>query len=123
MGFIQAFKGAISQTFADQWKDYYVPRANVPDTAAVFEAVQKSTNAGVGQNTKGAENIITNGSKIIIPQGMAMMIIDNGEIKEFTAESGTYTYDTSSEPSIFVGNFLSILFFESPLHREERPPV
>lgn len=30
MGFIKAFAGSLSSTFADQWKDYYVPRSDVP---------------------------------------------------------------------------------------------
>lgn len=37
MGFIQAFKGTISGTLADQWKDYYIPMENIPGTAAIFE--------------------------------------------------------------------------------------
>ena len=36
MGFIRAFKGALGGTFADQWQDYYIPRPNVPATAALF---------------------------------------------------------------------------------------
>ena len=98
MGFIQAFKGAISQTFADQWKDYYVPRANVPDTAAVFEAVQKSTNAGVGQNTKGAENIITNGSKLVVPENYALLTFQDGQLTGCITEPGGYEF-RSDDPN------------------------
>ena len=64
MGFIQAFTGAVSGTFADQWIDIIVP-ADAPGTAGVIPAVKKETNAGRGSNTKGSEGIITNGSKII----------------------------------------------------------
>ena len=38
MGFIKAFTGALGGTFADEWKDFYVPRGNVPATAAIFGA-------------------------------------------------------------------------------------
>ena len=50
MGFIKAFAGAIGGTFADQWKEYIVPMQGVPATAAVFPAVQQSSNAGRGEN-------------------------------------------------------------------------
>ena len=72
MGFIKAFSGAIGGTFADQWKDYYVPMPNVPATAGLFPAVAKGANAGRDSNTNGSENIITNpkfdscNSKILI---------------------------------------------------------
>lgn len=54
-------------------------------------------------NINPSEGIISNGSTIVVPQGMAMMIIENGEIKEFTADAGTFYFDTSSESSIFTG--------------------
>ena len=69
MGFIKAFSGALGGAFADQWKDFYVPRQDVPGTAAIFEAVMQGTDAGRGSNTKGSENVITNGSKIVVPEG------------------------------------------------------
>ena len=65
MGFIKAFSGALGGTFADQWKDFYVPRSDVSATAAVFQAVAQGTNANRGENYKGSENIISDGSKII----------------------------------------------------------
>ena len=61
MGFIKAFAGALGGSFADQWKDFYVPMQNVPGTAAIFQAVPQGTNAGRGENTSGSENIISNG--------------------------------------------------------------
>ena len=59
MGFIKAFAGALGGSFADQWKDFYVPMQNVPGTAAIFQAVPQGTNAGRGENTSGSENIIS----------------------------------------------------------------
>ena len=53
MGFIKAFTGALGGTFADQWKDFYVPRADVAGTAALFQAVPQSQNNGRGENYKG----------------------------------------------------------------------
>jgi len=106
MGFIQAFTGAITGTFADQWKDFMQPRADITATAAIFEAVPVGANAGRGANTKGSQNIITNGSKIIVPEGTALMTIENGAITGLVAEPGGFIY-SSNDPnsrSLFAGS-------------------
>ena len=106
MGFIQAFKGALSGTFADQWKDFYLPRDGVPATAAVFEAVPKSQNNGRGENYKGNENIISNGSKIIVPEGTALITLQDGKITGCIAEAGGYEFrsDDPNSKSLFAGD-------------------
>ena len=60
--------------------------------------------SGRSSNTKGGDNIITNGSVIAVADGQCMIIVDQGQVVEFCAEPGEFTYDTSSEPSIFSGN-------------------
>ena len=67
MGLIQATVGAVGGMLADQWKDFYTVPSGLPATAALFGAVPQGTNAGRGSNTKGSQNIITNGSKIVDP--------------------------------------------------------
>ena len=106
MGFIKAFSGALGGSFADQWKDYYMPRNNVPGTAAIFEAVPQGTNAGRGENTKGSENIISNGSKIIVPEGTALITIQDGAITGMIAEPGGFIYksDDPNSQSMFAGD-------------------
>ena len=106
MGFIKAFSGALSGTFADQWKDFYGPRQGVPATAGVFEAVPQGTNAGRGENYKGSENIITNGSKIIVPEGTALITMQDGAITGFIAEAGGYEFksDDVNSKSMFAGD-------------------
>ena len=108
MGFIKAFTGALGGTFADQWKDYYMPRQGVPATAAIFEAVPVGTNAGRGENTKGSENIISNGSKIVVPEGTALITMQDGAITGFISEPGGYTYtsEDAQSQSIFAGGGL-----------------
>ncbi len=106
MGFIKAFAGAIGGTFADQWKDYIVPIQGVSATAGIYPAVQQSTNAGRGVNTKGSNGIITNGSKILVPDGMALITIQDGGITGCITEPGGFTF-TSDDPnakSIFSGD-------------------
>lgn len=99
MGFIKAFTGALGGTFADEWKDFIVPRSDISSTAAVFEGVPKGTNAGRGQNTKGSENIITNGSKILVPEGTALVTMQDGAITGLVAEPGGFIYSSDDQNS------------------------
>ena len=106
MGFIKAFSGALSGTFADQWKDFYVPMSNVPATVGLFPAVLQGTNANRGENYKGSENIITNGSKIVVPEGVALITVENGAVTGFISEPGGYEF-RSNDPnskSMFSGD-------------------
>lgn len=106
MGFIKAFTGSLSSTFADQWKDFYVQVQGVPATAAVFSAVPQSQNNGRGENYKGNENIITNGSKIVVPEGTALITMQDGQITGMIAEPGGFEFrsDDINSQSIFAGN-------------------
>lgn len=108
MGFIKAFTGALGGTFADQWKDFIVPRSDVPSTAAVFGAEMKGTDNGRGSNTKGSENIISNGSKIVVPEGCAAITMQDGKITGCIAEAGGYVYSSTDQnsQSIFAGDGL-----------------
>ena len=106
MGFIKAFTGALGGTFADQWKDFYMPAPGVPATAAFFPAVAQGQNGERGENTKGNENIITNGSKIIVPEGTALITMQDGAITGMVAEPGGFIW-ASEDPnskSMFAGD-------------------
>lgn len=106
MGFIKAFSGALGGTFADQWKDFYISRADVPETAAVFQAVPQSQNNGRGENYKGNENIISNGSKIVVPEGTALITLQDGQITGFIGEPGGFEFrsDDPNSQSMFAGD-------------------
>lgn len=99
MGLIKALSNAASTALGDQFKEF----VNCPTIGKNVLIQRGEVKHGKG-NSNPSEGVISNGSTIVVPQGMAMMIIDNGEIKEFTAEAGTFYFDTSSEPSIFTGN-------------------
>ena len=106
MGLIQAAKGAIGGMLGDQWKDFYTVPAGVPATAALFGAVPQGTNAGRGSNTRGSENIISNGSKIVVPEGYGLLLFQDGKITGFAAEPGGYIWqsDDINSQSIFAGD-------------------
>jgi membrane protease subunit (stomatin/prohibitin family) len=106
MGLIQAAKGAIGGMLADQWKDFLTVPSGLTGTAALFAAVPQGTNAGRGSNTKGSSNIITNGSKIVVPEGYGLLLMQDGALTGFVAEAGGYIWqsDDINSQSIFAGN-------------------
>ncbi len=108
MGLVQAAVGAIGGALADQWKDFYTVPDGLPSTAALFAAVPRGTNAGRGSNTKGSSNIITNGSKIVVPEGYGLLLLQDGKITGFASEAGGYEWrsDDINSKSIFTGGGL-----------------
>ncbi len=102
MGLIKAGIGALGGTLADQWKEFFYCDA-LPNDVLMRRGQKQIT--GRSSNTKGNDNIISNGSGIAVADGQCMIIVDQGKIVEVCAEPGEYTFDTSSEPSIFSGKF------------------
>ncbi|WAH62393.1 SPFH domain-containing protein [Xanthomonas hortorum] len=108
MGLLQAVAGAVGGVLADQWKDFYTVPAGLPSTAALFAAVPSGSNAGRGVNTNASSNIISNGSKIIVPEGYGLLLLQDGAITGFVAEPGGYEWrsDDVNAQSIFAGDGL-----------------
>lgn len=102
MGLIKAAIGSVGGVLADQWKEYFYCDALPGNVLAVKGQKRVS---GRSSNTKGTDNIITSGSVIAVADGQCMMIVDQGKIAEFCAEPGEYTYDASTEPTVFCGHF------------------
>ncbi len=101
MGLLRAAKDAIGGLLADQWREYFYCDA-IPSDVLVIKGVKQVTQ-GRNSNTKGNDDIITNGSIIAVNEGQCMLIVDQGKIVEFCAEAGEFIYDTSTEPSLFYG--------------------
>ncbi len=97
MGLIRAAMESVSGVLADQWKEYIYCDALPSDV--LMRKGHKKTKGG----NKGDDNIITNGSGIAVADGQCMMIVEDGKIVEVCAEPGNFTYDASTEPSIFSG--------------------
>lgn len=100
MGLIRAGIGALGGTLADQWKEFFYCESL--DKEVLVTKGQKRI-SGRSSNTKGNDNIISNGSGIAVADGQCMIIVEQGKVVEICAEPGEFTYDTSTEPSIFSG--------------------
>ena len=98
MGLIKAGAGALGGTLADQWKEFFYCDA-LPNEVLMRKGEKRTS--GRSSNTKGNDNIISNGSGIAVADGQCMIIVEQGKIVDVCAEPGEYTYDTSTEPSIF----------------------
>ena len=102
MGLIKAIFGATGGVLADQWKEYFY--CDALPANVICKRGQKKT-SGRSSNTKGDENIITQGSVIAVADGQCMLIVDQGKVVDVCAEPGEYKYDASTEPSVFAGGF------------------
>ena len=101
MGLIDAAKNAVQNVFADTWREYFY--CDSMDDDILMVKGQKKV-SGKSSNTKGSDNVISNGSVIAVNEGQCMLIVDQGAIVEVCAQPGEFIYDSSSEPSIFYGS-------------------
>ncbi len=101
MGLIKSALNSAGGVMADQWREYFYCDSIPADVLMVKG--EKRTD-GRSSNTKGADNIISNGSVINIADGQCMMIVESGKVVDLCAETGEYIYDMSTEPSLFYGN-------------------
>lgn len=108
MGILQAFGGAVGGTFGDLWKDFFTVEA-FDELEIVRPGVQESTNRGRGSNYRGSEGIITNGSRIYVPENTAAFIFGQGEIENVITEPGEYEYQ-GGEDTVFDGGSVDTIF-------------
>lgn len=101
MGLIQAALGAAGGVLADQWKEYFYCSA-IPENVLAVKGQKKVS--GRSSNTRGNDNIISDGSVIAVADGQCMAIVEQGKVVDICAEPGEYTYDCSSAPSLFSGS-------------------
>ena len=102
MGLIKAALGITGGILADQWREYFY--CDSMDADVLMTKGTKRTSSR-SSNTKGSDNIITNGAVIAVNEGQCMLIVDQGQIVEFAAEAGEFTWDASTEGSILYGGF------------------
>lgn len=102
MGLLKAGVGALSGVLADQWREYFYCES-MPANVLVTKGQKRTSNRS--SNTKGEENIISNGSIIAVNDGQCMIIVEQGFIAEFCSEPGEFVWDNSTEPSMLYGGF------------------
>lgn len=102
MGLIKAIAGAIGGQLADEWREYFYCSSMNADVL-VKKGVKRTSNRS--SNTRGEDDIISNGSIIAVNEGQAMAIVEQGKVVEFCAEPGEFVWDASTEPSVFYGGF------------------
>ena len=100
MGLIKAISGAVGGVLADQWKEFFYCDA-LPNDVLMRKGQKKTSSRS--SNKKGEDNIISSGSGIAVADGQCMIIVEQGKVVEVCAEPGEFTYDASTEPSIFSG--------------------
>ena len=100
MGLIKAAKDTVKSLLADQWREYFCCDA-ISNDVLVVKGKKRVTSRN---SNKGTDNIISNGSVIAVNEGQCMMIVEQGEIVEFSAEAGEFLFDASTEPSLFYGD-------------------
>ena len=101
MGLIKAALGPTGGVLADQWKEYFYCEALPAD---VLVAKGKKRTGKRSSNKRGSENVISDGSVIAVADGQCMIIVEQGQVVDICAEPGEFTYDMSTEPSVFTGD-------------------
>ena len=115
MGIVRAFTGAIGGTFADQWKDI-ITVSPFAERTVVSPGMLQQTNAGRGTNYRGSEGVISNGSKIFVPENTAAFIFSQSGIEDVITESGGYEYQNGQE-SVFNGDGMKKSIFSQTKDR------
>ena len=101
MGLIKAITGATGSVLGDQWKEYIY--CNAMDEDVLVVKGQKKV-SGRSSNKKGSENVISDGSIVVVNEGQCMIIVEQGKVVDICSVAGEYTYDASTEPSLFCGD-------------------
>ena len=101
MGLIKALTGAVGSTMADQWKEFFYCEA-LPEDVLVTKGKKRVSSRS--SNTRGSDNIITNGSGVAVADGQCMIIVEQGKVVDVCAEPGEFTYRSDTEPSLFTGS-------------------
>lgn len=107
MGILEAISDSVSGTLADQWKDIYTARP-FSEHDAIVPGTLKNTNRGRGENTKGSDGVISNGSHIFVPENTAAYVFSQAGIETIVTEPGDYIY-RDGEESLF--NNVSVTSF------------
>ncbi|MFV0485039.1 MAG: SPFH domain-containing protein [Candidatus Saccharimonadales bacterium] len=117
MAFLKAFTGALGGSFANQWLEYMAPPSSMRDHTLLAKAVPVKGDRSENNDGEENQNVITNGSKFLVPEGTCLVTVENGGITGIIAEPGGYTYTNDESPearSMFAGDgFFASTFGQS----------
>jgi membrane protease subunit (stomatin/prohibitin family) len=102
MGLIKALATGVGSALGDQWLEY-IYCDEMPEDVLLRKGAKRTRQGS--SNTRGSDNIITQGSRIAVNEGQFLLVVDNGKVVDFTDETGVYTFDKSTEPSMLYGGF------------------
>ena len=103
MGLIFAGLNALGGTLASQWREYFYCDS-MPTNVLATRALKRINGRFGGSRTED-DNVISDGSIIVVNEGQCMIIVDQGKIVDFCAEPGEYKFELNAEPSLFYGEF------------------
>lgn len=106
MGLIKAAFGAVGGSLGDQWKDFLTAPTSLQPSAAIFPAVRSGSDSNRGSNHYASQAVLTNGTKIIVPEGYGLLLFEDGALTGFSSEPGGFIWDSENldSRSIFVGD-------------------
>lgn len=98
---LRSATSSVSGVLADQWKEY-ISMDSMADGVLMCRGMKTIRGrSGNGGNSA----VISDGSGISVADGQCFIIVEQGKVVEFCAESGVYTYHNQEAPSIFTGDF------------------
>lgn len=102
MGLISAAVGAVGGALADQWQDFFVaPRFD--EQTIVAPGVFQQSNRGRGSNRSATAHVVSDGSRVVVPENTAVIVTDGGRIVSMSTEPGYFVYRNDGQPSVFSG--------------------
>lgn len=98
MGIFKAAGGSVGGVLADQWLEFYSCSAMPQDVLAQRGQKKISKNSS---NTKGSENVISDGSTILVADNQCALVIEKGAIIAHYQTPGENVFHSEHTKSLF----------------------
>ena len=108
MGFVSNVAGTISESINSELNDQYL-EAFRTDSLGQTILVKRAYKQNAKGFNQGSKDVISAGSKVLVPEGTYALMIDDGKIVDSVTEPGLYTWENSSSGSAFSGGVKSAI--------------
>lgn len=108
MGFISNIAGTLSESVVSELKDQYL-EIYATDSLGQDTLVKRAHRINTQGRNKGNVDVISAGSKIIVPEGTYALMTDGGKVVDCVTQAGLYTWENSSSGSVLSGGAGSVL--------------